>query len=358
MTNAAIALPHEPPSNFDMDPATAQTHAKVATEMMQRHKVAPLPECYAIFFHYAAGDFPAMNAEIDVAIKQNQPFSTHLLRNLYNKYIVSGQNEDVLNEITQGVAKAMEEVLRVVGDFSQETTSYNKDIDGYLQQISIDIPDTGIKGLVKKLISSTTDIRSRGETLNSRLEESRLEIDTLKSNIEQLREESQRDFLTGTFNRKALERNLEAQLAHHAASKQDLSLLMLDVDHFKQFNDRYGHLMGDEVLKIVSRAITFSVRGKDMVARYGGEEFCVILPDTPLMGAMKVAETIRNTIAKRDLKRKDTGESFGHITVSIGASLFRPRTDSLESFIRRADDALYKSKHTGRNKVTAEWELE
>jgi diguanylate cyclase len=130
---------------------------------------------------------------------------------------------------------------------------------------------------------------------------------------------------------------------------------MLDIDHFKQFNDKFGHLLGDEVLKIVARAITYCVRGKDIVARYGGEEFCVLLPGTPLSGAMKVADTIRTTIAMRDLKRKDTGESFGSITVSVGAAQFRSRgEDDIDALVKRADDALYRSKMAGRNRVTGE----
>ena len=129
---------------------------------------------------------------------------------------------------------------------------------------------------------------------------------------------------------------------------------MMDIDHFKAFNDNFGHLLGDEVLKIVAKSLTDCVKGADVVARYGGEEFSVILPNTPLNGAQRVAETIRATIAKRELKRRDSGESYGQITVSVGVSLLRPGSDTNESLIKRADDALYKSKRHGRNRVTLE----
>ncbi len=348
------AAPKLAPGMPVMDAATAQKYAERTIAFMQEHQILPLPENYTIFFHYVLSLNPGLVKEVDQAIVQRMPFSSHMLRNLYHKYVIANANEQVLNDVTQGASKMLGEVVRIVGEFSRETNAYNEDIDGYLHKMEIQIDDPNLQGMVKQLISSTAAMKERGESLNSKLDASRSEVDALKHNLERLREESQQDFLTGVLNRKALEQVLEEQLAYHADGKHDLTLLMIDVDHFKNFNDKYGHLLGDEVLKIVARALTYSVRGKDQVGRYGGEEFCVMLPETPLTGALKVAETIRNTIANRDLKRKDTGESYGQVTVSIGVSQFRPRTDTLETLIRRADDALYKSKHNGRNRVTQE----
>src|SRR6185312_12323338 len=139
-----------------------------------------------------------------------------------------------------------------------------------------------------------------------------------------------------------------------AAARQghtEMCLLMIDIDHFKNFNDEFGHLLGDEVLKIVARTLTEILKGRDVVARFGGEEFVAILPETPIEGAMKVADIIRGAIAGRELKRKDTGTSFGSITVSIGVARYRPEEDTLPTLIQRADTALYTSKHGGRNRV-------
>ncbi|MEQ1790285.1 MAG: GGDEF domain-containing protein [Rickettsiales bacterium] len=129
---------------------------------------------------------------------------------------------------------------------------------------------------------------------------------------------------------------------------------MIDVDNFKMFNDKFGHLLGDEVLKIVARTLTDTLKGRDVVARFGGEEFVVFLPETPIEGAMRVAEMIRAGIAGKGLKRKDTGETFGSITVSLGVSRFRHDDDTLLTLIKRADEALYSSKNNGRNQVTKE----
>ncbi|MBV8939731.1 MAG: GGDEF domain-containing protein [Alphaproteobacteria bacterium] len=319
--------------------------------MLAELGIPPLPEHYTLFYHYAEGKNPQLNEDIDKAMNGRMPFSQHLLKNFYNRYIVAAANDSALHEVTQGTNRLLGEVLRVVGEFGKETSGYNADIDSYLQKMSVDIADHSVQGLIKEIISTTVAMRERGESLHHKLTASKDEIETLKKNLDQLTHESQRDFLTGVYNRKALDKMLAEQFAQQA----DISVLMLDVDHFKKFNDKFGHLLGDEVLKIVARAITYCVRGKDIVARYGGEEFCVLLPSTPLQGATKVAENIRTTIATRDLKRKDTGESFGSITVSIGIAQVR-HSDTAETLLKRADEALYKSKHTGRNRVTAEGE--
>jgi diguanylate cyclase len=129
--------------------------------------------------------------------------------------------------------------------------------------------------------------------------------------------------------------------------------LIIDIDHFKKFNDKYGHIVGDEVLKFVAKNIRKVVRGNDLVARIGGEEFAVILPETPLMGAVTVGENVRTSIARLKLERKGKTEKLETITVSIGAAQYQPG-ESLENFVNRADQALYSAKNAGRNRVTAE----
>ncbi len=325
-----------------------------ALRFIETHKVQPTPENYAIWFHYVWGNNPELKKEVDLIIRNGMPFSDHTNAYLHNKYVVADKNEKTIAKATTGAAHVLGEVLRVVNEFGQETSSYNQDIDSYIQEVSMDIKDQGVQALVKDLISATANIRQRGESLSSRLEASKSEIQELRKNLEEVTHESQRDFLTGVLNRKALNNMLDIFIEEAKNSKEGLCLLMIDIDHFKQFNDRFGHLLGDEVLKIVARALTYCVRGKDIVARYGGEEFCVLLPGTPMIGAEKVAETIRTTIAKRDLKRKDTGESYGSITVSIGIASFRVGEDTDESLMKRADQALYTSKKEGRNRITVE----
>jgi len=330
------------------------SNSKLALSMMQKHQVAALPENYAVWYHYVLSGNKELVHEIDTLINGKVPFTVDTGSYLYNKYVHADQGGQAVDDASHAAGKVLADIVRMVNSFKTETTSFNQDIDGYMQTMSKQIGDEDLQSVVKELLAATANVRGRGDALNRKLEESQKEIDTLRKNLEKVTSESQRDFLTGVYNRKAMDKMLDEQMALVREEKGDLCLLLADVDHFKRFNDNFGHLLGDEVLKIVARTLVDCVKGKDIVARFGGEEFAVLLPATPVKGALIVAESVRASIASRELKRKDTGQNFGSITVSVGISLYRPESDTVPTFIKRADDALYAAKHAGRNRVMAE----
>ena len=158
------------------------------------------------------------------------------------------------------------------------------------------------------------------------------------------------DPLTGLYNRRFLEELLERQIAISDRYKHPLSLIMLDIDHFKKFNDTHGHAFGDNALKLVSKIIAMSIRESDTVARYGGEEFVVVLPNTHLDFACILADKLRKAVEQCTLTN-DNGINEG-VTISLGVSNYPLISQSRKDLINSADSALYKSKANGRNKVT------
>ena len=158
------------------------------------------------------------------------------------------------------------------------------------------------------------------------------------------------DSLTGLANRRLFERALDIEFARGARQLSSLSLVMLDIDFFKRYNDTYGHVAGDHCLAEVARALKSCCHRKaDLAVRYGGEEFAVLLPNTDIHGALAIAEQIRRSVMDKNITH--SGSPTGYVTVSLGCYAFIPTgRDSIEVFIERADAALYQAKHSGRNR--------
>ena len=156
------------------------------------------------------------------------------------------------------------------------------------------------------------------------------------------------DALTGLNNRRWLDGRLDRIIDRHRRDGASLSIIMLDVDHFKRFNDDYGHLAGDEVLAAVGRTLLSSLRPTDLAVRYGGEEFLVILPGTDLEGADRAAQRLRAVVLSMKVVSSD-GSPLPRVTVSLGVAALAEQ--GALSLIKRADDALYRAKRAGRNRV-------
>lgn len=190
----------------------------------------------------------------------------------------------------------------------------------------------------KQLISTQAELHERNQQLRSQQE-------LLKQANEKLEELAQTDGLTGLKNHRTFKTHLKDEYQRSARYGEPLSLMMMDVDKFKPFNDTFGHPAGDEVLKEVARIIVDSTRSTDLVARYGGEEFVVLLPYTEREAALGLAERIRANIEAGNWEKRE-------ITVSIGVGTMENETIDMDKFVSSTDEALYHSKLTGRNRVT------
>lgn len=172
----------------------------------------------------------------------------------------------------------------------------------------------------------------------------------MEQSNEVLREMAIRDGLTGLFNHRHFKAIMKRELARVVRYERPLSLIMLDVDHFKNYNDTHGHPAGDEVLKTLADIISTRLRVVDCPARYGGEEFVVLLPETDITGGRTVAEDIRAKVEDYPFKGRES-QPLGKVTVSLGVAEFNADPSELSSLLERADEALYRAKNEGRNRV-------
>jgi len=341
-------LPHQSPA------ALAALYAEKALEVMQALRVLPNPKHYAIFYAYVAGQPTDLIKEIDLLASKQQPISDEILDQLYMLHIAAPQNRAV-HDVATSARRLLSDMVHTIGAFTGTAHGVSQELAEKIEHIENPMSEEAIRIMSKSIIDSALVMMSSSENVAMQLVGAQTEIATLRENLAKATTESERDFLTGCFNRKAFESRLQLALENAELEDGEVTLLMVDIDHFKNFNDSFGHLIGDNVIKVVAHTLTDSVKGIDTVARYGGEEFAIILPRTPIGGGMIVAEAIRKLISRREFKNRVTGEHYGIITVSIGVAAFRTHHhDTATNLIKRADAALYRSKNAGRNRVTQE----
>jgi diguanylate cyclase len=327
--------------------------SEIALKTMVSHGVPPTPHNYAVWFTYVSGLEPELSQEINGRIAANQPFTDQVSTELYERFCDVRRHLGVLQQTSAELDHAVERVVQVINSAAGDTASFNKALDTFSGELGDGIAEDRVRTIVANLLVETKNVTEKGRALEDKLSRASGEVAELRQNLEAVRREALTDPLTGIPNRKLFESRLREAARNAAETGEPMSLLMLDIDHFKRFNDTYGHQLGDQVLRLVAKTLADGVKGRDTPARYGGEEFVIVLPQTRLENAVTVAEQIRRTMARHKVVRKDTGDEYGVIALSVGASAYRPGED-LAELIRRADAALYHAKHTGRNRVVAE----
>ena len=227
---------------------------------------------------------------------------------------------------------------------------YGRTLAGAGRELEVIDQAPELQKLVAHLSEATRRVQRENGALETRLAESTAEVRRLREHLEQVRRDAMTDGLTNLANRKAFDEALTS-LCEDDGGGAALCLAMIDVDHFKRFNDTWGHQTGDQVLRYVANVIGRVGAAPRLASRYGGEEFAILFPGETARTAEKALQLIRSEIAARALKRRSTNEDLGAVTVSAGLAQRRPG-ESAAALMERTDVALYTSKRTGRNRVT------
>ena len=251
------------------------------------------------------------------------------------------------------IARDLSHVVSFLKEAEEKSGDYGRTLESVATDLNRGLGQDQIRQIVSSLAAATLDMANHNQTLNERLQSSTREIETLRTSLETVRVESLTDSLTGLANRRMFDETLRMRIEEARAQRTELSLLLCDIDHFKRFNDTWGHHTGDQILRFLASAMQGHARPDFLVARYGGEEFAVIMPRMTARVAQQTAEALREAIQAKRLRRRSTNEDLGQVTVSIGIARLQSG-DTPQGLIERADACLYASKRNGRNQTTTD----
>ena len=320
---------------------------------LRKNEIPAYPRNYELWYTYAAGFNHALNKSINDIIRQRGKITTIEVDRIYDQFIAPTRIGERIDEVGGRLSEEIKGVAGMLATQMESTSSYTSSL-GEAKTALAGAQDTGaIETIVQDLIQATHATERTNRELEAQLTESRRQISELQESLEAIRYESLVDDLTTLANRKHFEQSLDRLLAEAQQTGVPFSLLFTDIDHFKKFNDTFGHQTGDQVLRLVALALKQNIKGQDIACRFGGEEFAVLLPRTDIAQSVVVAEHIREAVFSKELVKRSTGENLGRITISIGVAEWR-RGDTAQSIVERADVCLYAAKRGGRNMVKSE----
>ncbi len=319
-----------------------------------KHQLSVSPQNYEIWLNYITHSIPDLRAALDKILTDEGQMSAERMEEIYEKFFSTTQLSTQVMETGSRITHEIADALDALNRASTTTERYGATLsvaNESLQSATID--SDGLKRLVSALTNATTEMSKQNSTLSQKLSRSSQEIENLRTSLRQARAEALTDALTGIANRKLFDETLRLRKDEADSEKSELCLALCDIDHFKSFNDTWGHQTGDQVIRFVASTMTKFGLPDHLVARYGGEEFAIVMPRTSLEDAVRTVEQIRVAIEAKRLVRRSTNETIGAVTVSFGVALY-DGSEAVNQIISRADACLYRSKETGRNRVTTQ----
>ncbi|MBW8881761.1 MAG: GGDEF domain-containing protein [Asticcacaulis sp.] len=320
-----------------------------ALRLMQESGVWPTPLNYELWLYVAGDPQGALAQEINRLLKAGETITEEISESLAGKFIARLKVNDEVRDAGLKLTRELASITEVIIEAQKAQRSYGETLEGARKTMSA-VDAAALKGMIDSLTDATSRVISQHTVLEGRLSESSREVSRLRKHLDQVRMEAMTDALTNLANRKSFDEALDSHCDNDDVSKP-LTLAVIDIDHFKRFNDTWGHQTGDQVLRYVASVLARIGRPPRMAARYGGEEFGLLFPGETSVNVERLLNEARTEIASRVLKRRSTNEDLGTVTISAGIAQRLYGEDAFD-LLDRADKALYLSKNNGRNRVT------
>jgi diguanylate cyclase len=327
--------------------------ARKVLEDMERRQIWPTALNYELWLHFVANPDGALAQEIERLLQMGEPITEGVSEQLAAAYLPKARLNEQIRDAGDQLTKELTAVAAAIKQAQRSSEQYGQTLAGAGRTLDEDAGPDAVRRMVDTLTAATKRVQRENRSLAKRLDESTAEVSRLREHLEQVRRDATTDALTNLANRKAFDDELSRAVSEAAEKSEPLALAVIDIDHFKRFNDTWGHQTGDQVIRYVSSVIGRMAPPPRFAARYGGEEFAMIFPSEHAADVLQTLEEIREEVSSRALKRRSTNEDLGTITVSAGVAELK-HGEKMEALIDRADQALYVSKRNGRNMVTVD----
>ncbi len=331
--------------------STAQAVAllKQALPQMMQHQLAPNPINYALWYHHVDQRDPALSGELARLLETQGTYSAQQGWSMFQRHVLAVDQSAQQRALAELHALAAQ-LLSRLGQSIDQSHSFDGELQRAAGELASASSAADLQQIAQLLGRSVETLAQANRHFHQQMQGAHDQMQQLRSELDQARDAADRDPLTRLLNRQAFEREFQRL---RARSPAPLTLLFCDIDHFKRFNDDYGHLMGDRVLQRTATLLQDGLPSDGLAARFGGEEFALLLPGSDLPQAVVVAEQIRRRLLQLRVKVKNSERVLDNISASFGVAELAP-DDSLETLIERADRALYAAKRGGRNRVLSE----
>lgn len=322
----------------------------LAIPQMAKLNIPVTPENYAIWYAYFSETNLNLKRAIDGLLANQVTFTQQVNQGLYNNFIEE-QSPDIIQNVQIETQILIKSLFNKIQQLTEGTADFSTNLAGYNQQLKERPNLASLNKIIINISAEVDVVISNNEEMKANLTTIDYELSRLKEEMDNLSKVAMTDELTALNNRRAYEIFAGEQVAKFNQTQTLCSLLFADIDLFKNFNDTYGHLVGDKVLAYVALSLKQGVKGGDFVARYGGEEFVILLPDTSKDDALRLADKLRENVSHKQLTiGKEKKQQLGHVTISIGVATIETGDDA-DTLLSRADEQLYLAKQAGRDCV-------
>ena len=341
--------------NYTEEKNKAGEYLRLALNYIARHNLPADPVSYTVWYEYVSGKNTKLKKAIDLSFEKKIVLNKNRVEGLYQKYVADG-DRIVIGKLLTKISLMLKDVTSHVSETGDDLAGSGKNLEDLSDQIAMAHDYVDIKEIVDQMIVETRKLVTSGKRLQNRMKISSEDLKQLNQELEKSQKEAQTDTLTTLINRRGLEKRFELERIRAKQNDSALSIIMVDIDPFKLVNDRFGHLVGDSLLRGIAKLLKAHLRKNDVAARYGGEEFLILLPETGIEGETAVGQKIRKTLSLKEWKLKETGKTMGKITVSMGVAQYQ-MNEAEKDLIKRADDALYMAKKNGRDTIQTQDDL-